>query len=444
MRDLSFLVAFAGCALGCECVKPTACSLLEREILFVGEVISGGVDSLRENPWYAKHRVVRFRVLENFRGLPQGALTADVEIVPPEGMCAPVPYFQGRRYLVSPLRVNGALFELMCYSSVELSKLGTDLDVLREYFSGKMPTHLRGRVFASRESDVNYIEADRQPLPGVRVVAKSGKSRHTAVTGADGRYRLKVPAGDYQLNAKLASYPLWEGEAEVTVEQGGCADFDLSMGSGSTISGRVLDAGGKPVPGAQAGLIAWRDRAWDATTLRSSPAIYVASAAPEDGRFRFADVPLGEYLLVFNPDGPQSDRVADRPRARTYYPAGSSLANAKPIAVRRPGVRLTGLDLVAGPPVEQRTVSVRAEFPDGQPYGTAVVHCVGYATDGGDLPLARQKSPWTNREVTFAMPADRRIEITIKDGHGRDMKAEYRRVHPPGAAPIVEKFVIQP
>lgn len=444
MRNLTFLLVCAG-AFGCQCTKFSICSVIQRETVFVGEVIEGGVDSLREDPWYASRRVVRFRILENFRGLPKSSPTVDVEILSPGGMCSPVPYYQGRRYLVSPPRIDGQLIEQGCYSGVELKRLGTDLDVVREYFSGKMPTHLRGRVFASRESGVlSYVDEDTEPLPGVRVLAKSGKSTHTAVTGADGLYRLKVPAGVYQLSARLTSYPLLETETQVTVAQGGCAGTDLGMVTGSTISGRVLDADGKPLPNAQAGLIAWRDRAWDASTWRTSPATYVARAAPEDGRFRFADVPLGEYLLVFNPDGPQANRVDDRPRARTYYPGGSSWANARPIEVRSPGIRLTGMDLRAGPPVAQRAVSVRAEFPDGQHYRNAVVRCVGYAPGGADLPIANLDILGNDREARFAMPADRRIEIVITDWHGRDMKAEYRRVHPPGAAPIVEKFVVQP
>lgn len=444
MRSLLFLFACAG-AFGCECTGFSVCSVIQRETVFVGEVIEGGVDSLREDPWHARSRVIRFRILENFRGLAKASPTVDVMVLSPGGMCSPVPYRQGRRYLVSPRRVDGQLTEQGCYSGVELKRLGPDLEVVREYFSGKMPTHLRGRVFASREPGVlSYVDEDMQASPGVRVVAKSGKSSHSIVTGADGRYRLKVPAGVYQLNARRASYPLVEAQRQVTLAKGGCAEVDLGIVTGSTISGRVLDADGKPLPGSRAGLIAWRDRTWDASTWRTSPAVYVASAATEDGRFRFADVPLGDYLLVFNPDGPQAVRDADRSRARTYYPAGSSWANAKPIKVRSPGVRLTGLDLVAGPPVEQRTVSVRAEFPDGQHYGNAVVHCVGYAAAGGDLPIAKRDILGDDRESTFTMPADRRIEITITDWHGRDMKAEYRRVHPPGAAPIVEKFVIQP
>ena len=445
MRELLSLVIFAGCAVGCECTNTSVCEVLERATVFTGEVIEGGVDSLREDPWHAKHRVVRFRILESFRGIPKGASTVDVEIAPPGGMCAPVPYFQGRRYLMSPPRIDGQLIEFACYSGVELKSLGADLDVVREYFSGKMSTHLRGRTVASRESGIlAYIDPDEQLLPGVRVSARSGTASRSAVTGADGRYRVSVSAGVYQLSARLSSYPLVEAETQITVPPGGCAAVDLGMVTGSTISGRVLDVDGKPIPGSQAGLIARRDRAWNAGTWRTSPAVYVAHAAPEDGRFRFTDVPLGEYLLVFNPSGPQADRTGDRPQARTYYPAGSSWANAKPIQVRSPGIQLTGLDQLAGPPVEQRTVTVRAEFPDGEHYRSAVVHCVGYAPRGGDLPLAKRDILGANRESTFTMPADRRIEVSITDWHGRDMKAEYRRVHPPGTAPIVEKFVIQP
>ena len=48
-----------------------------------------------------------------------------------------------------------------------------------------------------------------------------------------------------------------------------------------------------------------------------------------DHSFRFNDVPIGRYLLEFNPDGPQSGQLADRRFETTFYPQGTSRLQVK-------------------------------------------------------------------------------------------------------------------
>lgn len=55
-------------ALGCECNPLTVCELIQRRTIFFGEVIDGGITSLREDPWRSDFGRVRLKVLESLRG----------------------------------------------------------------------------------------------------------------------------------------------------------------------------------------------------------------------------------------------------------------------------------------------------------------------------------------------------------------------------------------
>jgi hypothetical protein len=82
MRVLTALAAIAVPVLACECRHLSVCELIQMPTVFIGEVIDGGVTSIRDDPWNSNVKHVRFRVLENFRGLPANAQTVDVELTP--------------------------------------------------------------------------------------------------------------------------------------------------------------------------------------------------------------------------------------------------------------------------------------------------------------------------------------------------------------------------
>src|SRR5262249_2462902 len=99
------LVAYLTVALpvvACSCRKMTVCQLIVHPPLFIGELVSGGIPSLRQDPWNTDINYARFTVLESFRGLPAGTKAVNVELSPWPGMCSPVPYVRGHKYLVAP------------------------------------------------------------------------------------------------------------------------------------------------------------------------------------------------------------------------------------------------------------------------------------------------------------------------------------------------------
>ena len=68
------LIAYSTVALpvlACSCRELTVCELMINPTLFIGEVVDGGITSLRQDPWNTYINYARFTVLESFRGLPR-------------------------------------------------------------------------------------------------------------------------------------------------------------------------------------------------------------------------------------------------------------------------------------------------------------------------------------------------------------------------------------
>ncbi len=91
------------------------------------------------------------------------------------------------------------------------------------------------------------------------------------------------------------------------------------------------------------------------------PPVWTVTGAT-DGRFRFADVPLGPYVLTYDREGP-------RPVVRE-------------VQVNTAGLRLAGQDLRVGPPARFRTVDVRKRLENGGPTSALEVEVEG-ETGGG-------------------------------------------------------------
>ncbi len=144
--------------------------------------------------------------------------------------------------------------------------------------------------------------------------------------------------------------------------------------------------------------------------------------------FRFKSVPIGRYLLISNPEGPQSD---GSPFESTYYPLNKTRANTEVIEVKSAGVHLGGMDLKVGERAEFRRVTVRVRFPDGVPMKTAGVRCLG-------LPRGEGEAVWS---VAGAAGKDGAIKLMI---YGRDLKGTDSSLHEPGSAPITQEFVVIP
>ena len=442
MRIAALATFLAIPGFGCSCSSPSVCDLVNRPVVFIGEVVDGGIDSLADDPWNSKVAHARFKVLEAFRGLPPGTSTVDVQLMLWPGMCSPIPYHSGKTYLVVPQKREGVLSDGVCFSGRDVNDAPDTVRYVRDYFAGKIGTNFHGRIAAARLPEIlDYLvdTGEAKPLEGVRVSATQGTAAYSTVSTADGKYFLALPRpGAYKVKAFLSPYAA-EPERELSVSAGGCAVRNFALSTDNTISGRVWDGRGQPVMNAKLGLIDIDRPARSESITRFS-----STDSEPDGSYEFRKVPLGRYLLLFNPDGPQKESVWNRSSfEHTYYPQASGRAGAKIIEVQSDHVHLTGMDVAIGSPVDFRQVSVKVVLPDGSPWNTAVVDCVGEPLETGDIKW-RHLEHVKKGSVQFFAPANRTLRIEVNDWYGRELKADYSATYKPGSTPITRTFIVKP
>jgi hypothetical protein len=221
----------------------------------------------------------------------------------------------------------------------------------------------------------------------------------------------------------------------------GCAMHDSYITTDNSITGTVRDRKGRVVIDARVALIDFDDPQRDP---REQIWGWREFTQKKPGRFEFKGVAIGRYLLISNPDGPAG--VLRAPYETTFYPHGSSRADAQVIEIEHAGTHLTGMDLVLGESVTLREVVVNVYFPDGAPMDTAKVYCTGLPRREGDLPWLF--SHWTihgnNGIIRFSAPSNRELRLEVDDVYSRPLKAVYTSTHQPGTSPIKQKFVIEP
>jgi hypothetical protein len=90
----------------------------------------------------------------------------------------------------------------------------------------------------------------RQPVGQANVSAVATRPPPTGSGGqadAEGRFQLALEAGDYRVKARAEGYA--EGATNVSVPAEGLSDIRLELSKGLSLSGKVLDQRGQPLPG---------------------------------------------------------------------------------------------------------------------------------------------------------------------------------------------------
>ena len=236
-------------------------------------------------------------------------------------------------------------------------------------------------------------------------------------TDAGGRFVLAgLEAGSYVVVAREATRA--PAVAAVRVEATGDAVADLTLAEGGFVTGRLVDAGGKPVAGRV------RLSSLDGTVLHLLLRDLVQTQAGGDGRFVLGPTPPGELVLQASAAGlaTRDIETASGNRAR-----GSDLGDVvlesgpviRGVVQDRQGAGIPGATLRAfarGPtlPIEAESDDVGAFVLAGLPTGTidVMVRAPGYAS-------ARQTVAVGTEDVVIVLDAGGMIVGAVVDGKGQ-------------------------
>lgn len=156
-----------------------------------------------------------------------------------------------------------------------------------------------------------------------------------ATTDSEGQYRIEgVPPGQRTFEARAEGYRRGVRDVEVTP---GTRAVDFQLDRGLEVSGRVVDDGGNPVPGADVTLIAGRNYVDAARALSGA-----------DGTFRLGGVQDGIYRLITRKEGYTAD-FQGQPVTVAGAPVSGlevRLANGATIIGRLSGVEFSQLSRV--------------------------------------------------------------------------------------------------
>jgi len=243
-----------------------------------------------------------------------------------------------------------------------------------------------------------------EPVPraSLSLFAKRHTGFSTGVGGtaeADGQFNLEAEQGDFGLWARAEGYASMQ--TDLSLSGDGVSGLRVELVRGLVLEGRVLDAGGRPVPGVEVSATVTADNRRDSAFARTMP----------DGRFRFASLrPLSYDLLAGSELGGFAMRVGVTP-------------GEEGLVLRlRPGgrVHLTLHD-AAGRPAARASARVRTV--DGvsvEPlrgfYGSADAQGVSeFAVPAGQIELQVSKERLTGRAtVTVGEAETVPADITLR------------------------------
>jgi hypothetical protein len=182
----------------------------------------------------------------------------------------------------------------------------------------------------------------------------------TARTDRDGKYQLKVPAGNYFIAVKADGFvdaveyePFLKSLRRVRVVEGSWPlTVDLELEPAAALEGTVTDDQGKPVPQTSVQLMPV-GMPTVSLPFWSSPRTDLL------GRYRITGLPAGHYWIVAGELAPVwVTSFGWIPHRRTFYPDAADQSQAKVIDIS-PGAEIKQIDINMGPALTTFTVRVR-------------------------------------------------------------------------------------
>jgi 5-hydroxyisourate hydrolase-like protein (transthyretin family) len=264
-------------------------------------------------------------------------------------------------------------------------------------------------------------------------------------TDSDGRYRVTgLTEGSYAIKALSKAYVLskspfgFDAFRQVTLEGGESRDdIDIALVRGGVITGRVIDAEGRPVIGADVRLFLVDEKGRPKEQLH--PINEWMLQTDDRGVYRIYGLAAGRYII--SAGGEWSSGLVRRKSSETFYPDATDQNQAKIIEVKE-GAEVTNIDIRLGAGKDAYEAAGRVvDAETGQPLPRVSVLCMeadermrhgisattddeGRFTCANLAPGRYDLSLWERMRVSSVYYNEKiRFEVTDSDVSGLEVKA---------------------
>ena len=309
-------------------------------------------------------RLLSFTVLDGLRGVT--ASTLEVSTAPAGDRCS-LPFRTGHEYIVYAVRSEGgALTTSRCLGTRDVEDAGADLAYARDVKQGSAGVgHITGRVMVVPRDLMGKAAGPPMPLPDIPVSVEREGVADSVETDLAGDFRVDSRGpGTYRVSVTVPERFYSDAPSSLVTlgDQRSCAHLVRTLHDNGQVTGRVIDASGRPI----AGLTIELDTA---SSLSMTPDSWRRrgsgrrTVTDRGGRYTLGRIPAGRFVLSLPP---APARATSGGLSRVFYP-GAELPSAA-----------TRVTLAAG---ERRDL---ADFriPAGQEY----VAVSGVVFDAGGAP----------------------------------------------------------
>ena len=360
----------------CVAQEHSPCEAYGRSIaIFVGKVIGSEPVSIRLNPMMGggvfPARIIHYSVEERFKGDAKGTEEA-VDGVSLHGR----PDFKtGEQYLVytfSPVRPYDP--DLKAQRALLLSEAPAELLYLRRLQRGEPVASVAGKILQHNFDVANWKLTPVTPPVNVRIFLENSQGvRRETRTDENNTFRFNnIVPGVYKVvidtPPKLYS-PVPQPAVDLIASP--CSHADFWLQSDGRVSGKVVDADGKPAIYVGVSLVPVELMPLDNTLPANRELHGIGAQANDQGRYEIRGVPPGRYLLGVNlGDGSPEPGWSLFPR--TFYPGTPNRSQATVIELSEAGEKLNQ-DFQLPPRLITRAIQGSVVFSNGNPTLCAMV-----------------------------------------------------------------------
>lgn len=354
-------------AFACICGKTSTCEQFNYyDAIFVGKAVR--IDREAKDEWKTESTV--FEIKETF----YGEKARSISVQNKSGFSCNAEFEVGQTYLVFAKGDRKDGFGTgFCSGNLPINYAQEEIAKLRLMSKEKGDGRLQGRVLGQFSG--KGTREDRIPLKSVRldIVEKTSMRQYTTSTDEEGRYQIAVPPGNYVVTAVTPPKAVlsFRDEREFeNVRSGGCSEGYFIFSNKNQISGRVVDANGRPVPYVRVELVSI-----------DKPSSYLGGMSDDsntNGEFAIEQIPKGKYTLSVNYN---NNPHPEHPFPTTFYPSGSLRSVAEVFDIDS-GTTIDSLIWKLPKPLEKQTIMGSVAFEDGTPVVGAKIDLFDMAFPG--------------------------------------------------------------